>query len=168
MQKPVSLIVACLLVMAAAGASAQTIWKWRDANGQMHVSDTPPPSDVPDKNIIQRGRGATAAPFGEAPAAASSAPAAPASGVDSELQKKKAKADKEKADKEAAEKAETDKKNAAIRAENCKRAQAQAGALQSGMRVAQLDAQGERHYLDDAQRAAELQRAQDIIAQNCR
>jgi hypothetical protein len=169
MHKSAPLLVACLLAMAAAGASAQSIWKWRDANGQMHVSDTPPPSNVPDKNIIQRGNGATAAAVSVAPAAqAASEPVAAASGVDSDLQKKKAKADKEKAEKEAADKEAADKKNASIRAENCQRAQQQAAALQSGVRVAQYDAQGERHFLDDDQRASELKRAQDIIAQNCR
>jgi hypothetical protein len=164
MQKSASLLVACLLALAAAGASAQAIWKWRDASGQMHITDTPPPSSVPDKDILKRPGNAPAPAAEAAPAPA----AAAASGVDSDLQKKKAKADKEKADTEAAAKAEADKKNAAVKAENCKRAQAQAGALQSGVRVAKLDANGERTFLDDDQRAAELKRAQDIIAQNCR
>ena len=39
--------------------------------------------------------------------------------------------------------------------------------IESGVRVARLDANGERTYLDDKQRAAELQRNQDIISQNC-
>jgi hypothetical protein len=166
MQKSAPILVACLLAIAAAGASAQTIWKWRDASGQVHVSDTPPPPDVPEKNILKRPSNAPAPANAEAPQAA--APAAAASGVDTELQKKKARADQEKAAKEAADKAAVDKKNAAIKADNCQRAQTDAKALQSGVRISRVDANGERSYLDDKQRADELQRTQQIIQQNCK
>ena len=163
-------LVACLLAVAAAGASAQSIWKWRDSSGQIHVSDTPPPATVPAKDILQRAAGAppAAAPGttpAPAPAAAVASGGAPA--VDADLQKKKAKADQEKADKAAADKAALDLKNAAIRADNCQRAQQQAKALDSGVRIARLDAKGEREYLDDAARASERKRAQDVISQNC-
>jgi hypothetical protein len=161
MRKPTSLITACLLAAACASASAQTYWKWRDAHGEMHLSDTAPPADVPDGNILQR-------PSGR-PQPVTSAPAqvAAASGVDSELLKKKTRAEKDKADKTAADKTALEQKNAAIKADNCQRAQVQAQALQSGARVARLDANGARTYLDDKQRAAELQRTQDIVTQNC-
>jgi hypothetical protein len=95
--------------------------------------------------------------------AATNGPAA----VDSELQKKKAKADQERADKIAADKAAADQKTAAIRAENCQRAQQQAKALDSGVRVARLNDKGEREFLDDNARASERKRSQDIIAQSC-
>ena len=168
MQKLVSSLVACLIALVATGASAQAIWKWRDAAGQVHISDAPPPADVPDKNILKR-PGGPAAPSPEtAPQAAASAAPAASGGIDSELQKKKARADKEKSEKEAADKAAQDKKSAAIRADNCQRAQAQAKALESGVRIARVNANGEREYLDDKQRASELQRAQDIVDQNCK
>jgi len=163
MQKSALTLVACLLAVAATGAWAQSIWKWRDASGQIHVTDTPPPPTIAEKDILSRPSGSTAPATG-APAAV--APVA-ASGVDSDLEKKKAKADKDKAEKAAAEKAALDKKNAAIKADNCRRAQDQAKALESGVRVARLDANGERSFLDDNQRASELKRAQEIIAQNC-
>jgi hypothetical protein len=35
----------CLLLMAAMPVCAQQIYKWTDANGQVHFSDQPPPSD---------------------------------------------------------------------------------------------------------------------------
>jgi hypothetical protein len=171
MHKSAALLVASLLAIAAAGASAQPVWKWRDASGQVHISDVPPPSDVPDRNILQRASGAPA-PLVVTPAApptaSDAAPAlAAATGVDSELQKKKARAEREKAEKDTADKAALDKKNAAVRADNCQRAQSQSKAIDSGMRMAHVNASGEREYLDDKQRAAERQRAQDIIAQNC-
>ncbi len=171
MQKITLPLVACLLAIAATGACAQSVWKWRDSSGQLHISDTAPPTDVPQKNIMQRPTGmAVAAGTGNATntggqAAAASAPAGPAG--DSDLQKKKLKADKEKADKTAADKAVADQKSAAVRAENCSRAQAQAKALQSGVRIARMNASGEREYLDDAGRAAEMKRTQDIVSQSC-
>jgi hypothetical protein len=173
MQKLVpSLVAACLIALVATGASAQSVWKWRDASGQIHISDAPPPTDVPEKNILKRpgSAPAPAAATEAAPQAAASASAA-ASGVDSELQKRKAKAekaDKEKADKDAADKAALEKKNAAIKADNCQRAQTSAKALESGVRIARINASGEREYLDDKQRADELKRAQDSVAQNCK
>ena len=165
-----SLVAACLISLVAAGASAQSVWKWRDASGQVHISDAPPPHDVPDKNILQRPGGAPARAAEAAPQAAAAASAA-ASGVDSELQKRKAKAekaDKEKVDKDVVDKVVLEKKNAAIKADNCQRAQTSAKALESGVRIARMNASGEREYLDDKQRADELKRAQDNIAQNCK
>ena len=52
MQKIALPFVACLLALAAAGAHAQTLWKWRDAVGPMHISDTAPPAGTPARNII--------------------------------------------------------------------------------------------------------------------
>jgi hypothetical protein len=159
-------LLACLLAIAATGASAQSIWKWRDSSGQIHISDTPPPANVQAKDILQRGAGpapaAAAAPVAALAGASGSAPAG-----DSDLQKKKAKADQEKTDKAAADKAALEQKNAAIRADNCQRAQAQAKALDSGIRITRMNAKGEREYLDDNARAAEQKRSQDIITQNC-
>ena len=164
MQKLALSFVACLLAVAAAGASAQSVWKWRDTKGQLHISDGPPPADVPEQNIVQRPSGARAP--AAAPTAAAASPAA--SGVDSELEKKKARADHEKAEKDTAAKAELDKKNAAVKADNCQRAQAQVKALESGVRIARMDAKGERYYLDDKQRASELQHSQEIVQQSCK
>ena len=36
------------------------------------------------------------------------------------------------------------------------------------MRIAQLNAKGEREILDDAQRAAEVKRLQQVIARDCK
>jgi len=162
MHKLPAVFVACLLAGACLSASAQNYWKWRDASGQLHLSDTAPPPGVGDQDILQRPNGKSVATV------ALAAPAPASGGVDSELQKKKSQAEKDKADKAAADKLALDQKNAATRADNCQRAQTQAKALQSGVRVARLDANGERSYLDDKQRAAELQRTQDIVSQNCK
>jgi len=162
MHKIASPLVACLLALAATGASAQSFWKWRDAAGQLHISDTAPPVGTPANAILQRPNAGAVVdtPAATAASAAGSAP-------ESDLQKKKKKADQEKAEAAAADKAALDQKNAAIRRENCQRAQAQVAGFQSGTRIATLNAKGEREFMDDATRAAELQRLQTIVQQNC-
>ncbi len=159
-------LVACLIALAATGASAQSYWKWKDSSGQVHLSDTAPPANVPAKDILQRPSG-SAAPSAATTTAAAPVAAAASNSVDADLQKKKAAADKETADKLAADKAAAEKKNAAIRADNCQRATQQAKVYESGVRVAKLGANGEREFMDDNTRAAELKRTQDAITQNC-
>jgi hypothetical protein len=171
MQKLALPFVACLLAIAATGASAQSVWKWRDAAGQLHISDTAPPAGTPDKNILSRPSAGVVLPASTSTTTtATTAGATPASGAsapDGDLDKKKKAAEREKADKAAADKAEIDRKNAAIRADNCQRAKTAVSGIQSGGRLTQMNAKGEREFLDDAQRAAELKRSQDIVAQNC-
>ena len=56
----------------------------------------------------------------------------------------------------------------AMRADNCKRAKASKAMFDSGVRVARTNEKGEREIMDDAQRAAEVQRIQKIIASDCK
>ncbi len=161
MQKIALPFVACLLAIAAVDAHAQSVWKWRDASGQLHISDTAPPPGTPATNIVSGPMRATA------PVASPKAATPGASAPDSDLDKKKKAADKDQADKEKADKAATDQKNAAIRADNCARATSAAAGIQSGVRLATTNAKGEREILDDTARAAELKHAQDIMAANC-
>lgn len=107
--------------------------------------------------------GAEALPEGAAaakPVAAASAPG----GVDKSLEEKKKQA--EAAD--AAKKKDAEAKQAAQKADNCKRAQEAKATLDSGMRIARLNANGEREVLDDQARAVEMKRAQDIISADCK
>ncbi len=164
-----------LLVLAgfwAFGASAQ--WQWIDKDGRKVFSDRPPPQEVPDKNVLKQPapRSALPAPApaaGDAPAgAASAAPLRPAAPTgDKQLQDKKAKAEAaEAARKQAEEKAQADRQ-AKARAENCTRARQASSTLGSGIPLAHTNAAGERGYMDEATRAAELKRAQDVIASDC-
>lgn len=68
---------------------------------------------------------------------------------------------------QAAKKKEEDQRVMALRAENCKRAQAAKAGLDSGVRMARMNDKGEREILDDAGRAAELERTQAIIQSEC-
>ena len=154
--------LACLLI--ASPAEAQ--WKWRDSRGQVHISDIPPPRDVPDKDVLQRPEVSVRKPPAAVPAPAAAAVAsAPAkAAVDPELEERR-----KRAEQEQAARAEADKqKAAAARKDNCQRARDQLATLDSGQRIARIKADGEREILDDDMRAKETKRARDIIASECR
>ena len=144
---------------------AQNIWKWRDAEGRVQVSDRPPAASVPDSAIIQR-------PSNAAGRAASLAPAAPASAAsgmtrgDSELEAKKRKlaADKIAADQVAQQAAK--EKQAAQKADTCRRARNDLAAVDGGMRIARANEKGEREFLDDKGRAAESNRLRQLVLDN--
>ena len=68
----------------------------------------------------------------------------------------------------AAKKKAEDEKVAIAKADNCLRAKAQVRTLDSGVRIARTNDKGEREFMDDAARAAETKRAQDIVASDCK
>lgn len=156
-------MVALLLILGTAlslPASAQ--WMWRDAQGKPVFSDRPPPADIPDRNIVQRPSGAARAAT-PAPAATPAATPAPPGGQDKELEQRRQQAEAAEAAKQKA----AQEVQAKARADNCARARQNKASLDSGIRIARTNAQGEREFLDDAQRAAETRRTQDIIARDC-
>ncbi|MEJ8853534.1 DUF4124 domain-containing protein [Variovorax robiniae] len=162
---------ACVLPLAA---SAQ--WQWVDSAGKTVFSDQPPSLDVPEKNILRRpaGRGvaprvnADAVPPGADAVAAAPQPAAASApkptGVDKDLEEKARKA----AEAEKAKKAAEEAKIAKAKADNCAQARQSKATFDSGIRVARVNASGEREFLDDAQRAAEVKRAQTAIDRDCK
>jgi len=162
---------ACALPLAA---SAQ--WQWVDSAGKTVFSDQPPSLDVPEKNILRRPAGRSAprvntdaASPASADATAAASPPATASGpkptgVDKELEEKARKA----AEAEKAKKAAEEAKIAKARADNCVQARQSKATFDSGIRVARVNASGEREFLDDAQRAAEVKRAQAAIDRDCK
>jgi hypothetical protein len=152
--------IVMILLLSALCAGAQAQWVWRDAAGQIHASDLPPPRGTPDKNIVQRP--AVQARIAPPPPAASAAASA-AGGMDAALEARRKKA----ADEQLAQRKAQDEKNAAVRTENCQRAREQLRGLESGQRMSRTLPNGEREILDDAQRAAESQRVRSIVASEC-
>ena len=150
-------------------------YQWIDANGRKVFSDQPPPASVPAKKVLQQPSksAVTTAVSAEADADASAktdaaAPAAPvvvkAKPIDKELEAKKKQADdelaaKKKADQEAQTKAKI---------ENCARAKNAKAGLDSGLRISQINAKGEREVMDDVTKAAEIKRIQSIIESDCK
>ncbi|MDP3702206.1 MAG: DUF4124 domain-containing protein [Hylemonella sp.] len=163
--KPIRPLICVALCLYALVASAQ--WQWMDKDGRKVFSDRPPPADVPEKSILKRpgGRGSAGAvaPAVPAPGAAPGATAA-AAGVDKSLQDKKKQAE----DAEAAKRKAEEERNARLMAENCNRARQAKSGLDSGARMSRINEKGEREFMDESALAAEGQRLQSIINENCR
>lgn len=140
-------ITSCL-VISTAGAE---IYQWKDANGRTVMSDKPPVSTQRELRKVDA----------DTPAPASSASS---SSADRELAFRKRR-------QEAQEKAEKDQRAQADASENkanCERARSQLQVLESGERVAFRDSQGERYFLDDAQREQEIARARQAVQSLCK
>ena len=172
-------IAALVCVLFAAAASAQ--WQWIGKDGRKVFSDQSPPPDIQEKDILKRPGASirvgaapvavdvnsTAGVAGK-PASAASSPAAKASapkitGKDAELEAKKKKADQEEIEKKKVEY----EKVAKAKAENCARAKNGLATLKSGVRIASRNEKGETEIFDDAKRASESKRAQEIIDSSC-
>lgn len=169
--KLIKLLLLCVAMGAGVPAMAQ--WQWVDKDGRKVFSDRAPPHDVPEKNILKQpgyhGKPpSTPTPAAETPANANAPTAAAstprATAKDKELEERKARAEAAEA---AKQKAEEDK-IAKQRADNCTRARNAQATFESGTPIRQTNAQGERVFLDDAARAAELRRIQDIINADCK
>ena len=154
----------CLGALPVA-SQAFSPWVWQDDKGQKVYSDVPPPLNVPADRILVRpgvpqvriqSVPAEASGPGEATAAGATAAPAAKSGDDATRRK------------EESERAAIERKNAEIRADNCKRARASVAMLQSEGPLATVNDKGERVTMDDAMRRAELARAQAIVRDNCR
>lgn len=158
-----ALLVAGILVSSAAMAQAKYVWI--DAQGVKQFSDTPPPGDIPDKNIIKQPRRAAqlapakdAAPTTGDAAPADSAKPAPTI-ADKEADYKKRKAEQAEKDKKAADEA----RQKQLKADNCEMAKRNLAALNSGARMQTTDKDGQRSFMTDDQRAQETARAQQVV-----
>lgn len=174
------LILLAVGLVVSLGVSAQ--YQWVDKDGRRVFSDRAPPMDVPAKNILKQpsspsrqaqplspSTGAAVADAAAASGANAQAPRAAAVGADAPAGKDPALEARKKAlEAQEADKKKTDEQRAAMRADNCKRAQQQKASLDSGIRIARTNDKGEREFLNDAARAAEMQRTQSIIQSDCR
>ena len=170
-------LVLALVVCLPAVASAQ--WRWVDRSGHTVFSDQPPPADIPAASIVRqpgnRSRAAASGPApAPAPAASEGARVAPAlrvaasgakpTGKEKELLEKKKQAEAAAEEKKKALEQEASR----VQAENCARARQAKATFDSGARIARTNAQGEREYLTDDQRAVEMHRLEQVIASECK
>ena len=146
--KPFAFAVVALLAATAAGAQ---VYEWKDAQGKTHYSDKPPVGTAQVKKI--------AAPESSAPSNSAQKTTA-----DRELEFRKRQKDaQENTDKANKEQAA----NANLKA-SCDNARRMLETLDSGERIALRDGQGERYYLDDAQRQQDTAKARQFIQANCK
>lgn len=141
------MLILLTLVCTAAGAAAadkQQVYKWTDASGVVHFTDTPPPNDTPNVQSVRIVGNVQSA---EVPAAGTT-DAKPA--VD----------DKAKSPTSVAETADS-------RAKECKQARANLELLKSKYPVSELGADGKIKAIDDKDRDSRIAGVQDRIAQFC-
>lgn len=151
-----------LIILTLASASALAgLNKWVDADGKVHYSDQAPPANV--KATVLRSSSDATDPAATGETAASSAPAAPKTIAEREAELGKVQqAKQEAADKVAREQTEADAKK-----ESCIAARKNLSLLQEGMRMVEVDAQGERYYLNDEQRQQRITKAQQDVSTYC-
>ena len=167
-----ALAVAFVAGTFAAGASAQ--WAWKDDNGRLVYSNIPPPPSIKATQIVrqpgpssQPARAATPDEgAAEKPATAPAAPNTPNAPKtyaerDAEFRKRQ----QERADNER--KAQEEQQKAAQKAAECERSRGYLRALEDGVRITRTDPAGNRAYLDDAQRAAEMDRMRKAVRELC-
>jgi hypothetical protein len=180
-------ILGLALVVIGLSPLAHAQWSWKDKSGSRVFSDQPPPSSIPDKDILKRPSNAregnalpTPAPAAApqattntdlAPAAvakaaqqAASAASGAKAGADPELEKRKK---AEEAAQAAKKKAEEEKVATALK-ENCDRAKKGKADFDSGRRIGVTNAKGESEIMSEAMRAQEAKRLQDIISRDCK
>ncbi|MBC3935474.1 DUF4124 domain-containing protein [Undibacterium sp. CY7W] len=154
LRRPLHIIAALFALGITGHALAQYVWV--DDKGNKQYSDTAPPASVPKNRILKTpGKSVEsnepAAPAKEAGTAAASANK-PATTASRNEDFNKRRAEQAEKDKKAAE----DQQAASDKSKNCERAKTYQKTLESGVRVATTDKNGERNYMDDAQRAKEI------------
>lgn len=162
-----SISLTSLLLIAAAPATAQ--WVWKDEANRTVISDQPPPTSVPLKNILKTPRGNSLAPRQTDSAADAGAAPAKTDAKKDEGPKTYAEKDMEfkKRQKEAAEASKKQEEEAAkttAKQERCKALRSNQAGLESGIRIARTNEKGEREFMTDEQRQAEIQRNRTELA----
>lgn len=142
------------LLMLCGGASAQgstQVYKWVDAQGRTHYSESPPPEQKDKARKVDTSNIGKGVPM----------PAKPAAEQEGEFRKRQI-------ERETRErKAEQEQKERERVKEQCVRVRQQLAVLNEQVPVYQRDEKGERKYMDDAQRQAEISRLQGLLRQHC-
>lgn len=155
MNKLVLVILASILAMPIA-ANAQ-IYKWKDKDGSVRYSDTPPPGNTQYESLGGR-KPASEASLLDAPATKTN-PASPvANGTEA---KPKETPEQIKA------KQDTDAENLKIKQQNCATARANLQTYEQGGRISRMNSEGEREYFDDEALAKGAEQARQDVAEFC-
>lgn len=142
-------LLSCALTLPCSAA----IYKWVDENGVTHYSESPPPS--------QKAQEIKPVP--------SSSPAASKekTAEQLELEFRQRRLEAAESDKKKAADANKVKHDAALRGEDCAAAHADLIHLQESVPFYSINARGEREYMPDAERPAEIARLKAFIEKSC-
>lgn len=155
MKSPIQLFIFLAILLATATVAAQ-VYKWVDKDGKVQYTDTPPPptaTRAETKKVDAPSSGAAVT----APATAKPAP----DRVKEFDKRRNEAAEKTKKDSEA-------QANAEIDAENCRDARTALIDLESGRPINRSNDKGERVFISDEQRQAEITKARAMAAAACK
>lgn len=156
--------------LTQAQAQSQAPYLWLDAKGLKVYSDRPPPPSTPLKNVLRTPRGADSAAVqsteqdGAAAVPALDTDAAKPKAAPSMAERNVAYLKRVKDQAERAQKDADAQQVKLAQEENCAHARAAGQAIDSGVRIATQEKNGERGFMSDAQRAAERQKVDKVLA----
>jgi hypothetical protein len=132
------------MVLAAAPAWSQQLYKWLDDAGKVHYSDQPPPETAKSKKTLELPR-----PSASAKGSSASAPKSTAD-LDMEFRKRRV---------QQAEAEQKGKKEAEANAEkqrNCQESRNRLASLEHGGRITRYGPNGEQQFLTDEEIGREI------------
>ncbi|MCB1907449.1 MAG: DUF4124 domain-containing protein [Rhodocyclaceae bacterium] len=151
LRAPLQIATALALVTLPPLAAAQ-VHVWKDAEGQTHYADVPPPGVESTEVLIT------------APAASAGGQAKRKSLAEQEEEFRKRHAERQEASHNAAD----DNARKAKIEQQCSNARGQLAAIESGRRMARYNANGEPEFLTDEQRAKHAADLRKLIEERCK
>lgn len=139
-----------ILLLALPALSHAQLYRWVDAQGQVHYSDSPPPPGAKDTRTVEK------------PAPSAGQPGKSWQEKDMEFRQRRA-AEADAESKKAKEAEEARQKQA-----NCEAARKNLQILESGQRVVTTNAQGEREFIDDTARQKAINDARKAVETWCK
>ena len=165
--KSIHLWLMVILLGAQPLLSHAQVYKWKDKDGSVRYTDTPPPSNIKQEVIGKK----TVEPTGKAPLAPVDAVKQSPVAAKDNIPPAKA---GEAAAKVRQQNAETEKQNkqskeaeAKVKAENCLIAKSNYETYKQGGRIHRMNEKGERVYLDEKDMEVGKAKAQNEINDNC-
>ena len=154
MKRKLGMSLKCFLLFSilfwVSSPTFSAIYKWEDANHEVHYSETPPDN-----------ANATLVTPETKPSSSATQEKARFEKLEAQFNKEKEQALKDK------EKSQKSTEEANLKATNCKGARAQLADLESKPRVKLLDASGNATMLTQEQRNAEIEKTKAVIKENC-
>lgn len=147
-----ALLCAVLAMTFAGGAMANEIYKWTDEDGNVHYGDRPTGAATEERLAMTYRRTDNAAVQQRVQAR-----------VEATVARREARSAAAAEEQAAADEAAA----AAERAQQCERARARLETYLQSQRLYRTDENGERVYLDDAQRETARQKAEEKITEYC-
>jgi hypothetical protein len=147
-------LLAALAALWLLPATAQSMYKWVDENGMTHFTETPPPPGAKGGKIDVK----------PTPPSSNHASDDPATWKERARTLEQQRHERENAEENARKTAQRDRTE---RQQRCRKAHIALDQLNSAGPLYNYDDKGERHYLSDEERPAQIARAKKVIAETC-